>query len=129
MYIFCMCIFYTFIRPIELRRLKVWQVDLENQKIYIDGTQSKNKKSEYVVIPEPLKKIFMETRLLERDKDIMQCYGYGKNKAFELIKKCKKAFDITHKEAFVPIDVWIDFLHCRFPKSNENQVEIKKKSA
>lgn len=69
LYIFCMCVFYCFIRPIELRRLKVGQVDLEQKKIYILGTQSKNKKTEYVVIPDRLKEIFIEHNFLDRDKE------------------------------------------------------------
>lgn len=65
-----------------------------------------------------------------RAKDIMQCYGYSRNKAFDLIKKCKNLFGIKHKEAFIPLDVWVDFLHYRLPeKSNENQSEISQKSA
>ena len=96
LYIFCMCVFYTFIRPIELRRLKVGQVDLENQKIYIDGTQSKNKKSEYVVIPDILKNIFLETKFLERDKNEFlfsdyQNLHYSRNKYSEAFSKICKA--------------------------------------
>lgn len=65
-----------------------------------------------------------------RAKDIMQWYGYSRNKAFDLIRTCKKLFGINHKEAFIPFDVWSDFLHCRLPeKSSENQAEISQKSA
>ena len=66
-YIFCLFVFYTFIRPIELRRLKVGQVNLQSQKIVIYGNQSKNKKTEYVMLPEPLKKVLLEEKFLERD--------------------------------------------------------------
>lgn len=68
-YIFCLFVFYTFIRPIELRRLKVGQINLETQKIVIYGSQSKNKKTEYVMLPEPLKKVLQETKFLERDAE------------------------------------------------------------
>ncbi|GAB4494312.1 MAG: hypothetical protein OHK0045_25330 [Raineya sp.] len=66
-YIFCLFVFYTFIRPIELRRLKVGQINLETQKIVIYGNQSKNKKTEYVMLPDPLKKVLQEEKFLERD--------------------------------------------------------------
>ena len=68
-YIFCLFVFYTFIRPLELRRLKVGQVDLKNQKIVIYGNQSKNKKTEYVMLPEPLKKVLEENQFLERNEE------------------------------------------------------------
>jgi len=68
-YIFCLFVFYTFIRPIELRRLKVGQINLATQKIVIYGNQSKNKKTEYVMLPEPLKKVLQETKFLEREAE------------------------------------------------------------
>jgi integrase len=68
-YIFCLFIFYTFVRPIELRRIKVGQVNLEQNKMVIYGNQSKNKKTEYVMIPDPLKRILVETKFLERNPD------------------------------------------------------------
>ncbi len=66
LYIFCMCIFYTFVRPIELRRLKVSQVNLKDKKIQIIGKGAKNKKTQYVMIPKPLADIFTEYKFLER---------------------------------------------------------------
>ncbi len=99
LYVFCMCIFYTFIRPLELRRLKVGQIDLEKQKIYIDGTQSKNKKSEYVVIPDVLKNIFLETKFLERNpNDFLfsdnKNLHYSRNKYSEAFAKICRALDM-----------------------------------
>jgi integrase len=44
-------LYYCFIRPRELCRLKVGNVILENNQIYVPGDVSKNKKSEYVTIP------------------------------------------------------------------------------
>jgi site-specific recombinase XerD len=70
-YLFCLFVFYTFIRPIELRRLKVGQVNLQSQKIVIYGNQSKNKKTEYVMLPDPLKKELQETKFLERNTEEM----------------------------------------------------------
>ncbi len=66
LYIFCMCVFYTFVRPIELRRLKVSQVNLKDKKIQIIGKGAKNKKTQYVMIPKPLADIFIEYKFLER---------------------------------------------------------------
>lgn len=44
--------FYCFIRPKELRSLTAGHVLLEEGKVYIDASFSKNKKSQYVVIPD-----------------------------------------------------------------------------
>jgi integrase len=73
LFVFCAFIFYTFIRPIELRRLKVGQVYLpkenENGKVFIKGEQSKNRRSETVLLPPPLVEILQKTKFLERDKN------------------------------------------------------------
>ena len=99
LYIFCMCVFYTFIRPIELRRLKVCQVDLEQRKINILGSQSKNKKNEYVMIPDKLKDIFLESKFLERPKDDFlfsdyKTLHYSRNKFSVAFAKICKALDM-----------------------------------
>lgn len=47
-------IYYCFIRPTEIRRLRVKDFDLKRQFITVHGHQSKNKKQELVVIPDPL---------------------------------------------------------------------------
>jgi integrase len=62
-------VFYTFIRPIELRRLKVGDVNLEKRKIFISGENSKNKKVEYVLISKQFAEILTEYKFLERPKD------------------------------------------------------------
>ncbi len=47
-------IYYTFLRPIEIGRLKIENILLDQRKIYVPGTASKNKKEAYLAIPEPL---------------------------------------------------------------------------
>ncbi|GIZ16657.1 hypothetical protein RCZ15_25940 [Capnocytophaga catalasegens] len=55
-YIFCMTTYYCFIRPAELKKLKVGDVDLQNGFITISSEISKNRKTENVTIPN----IFLE---------------------------------------------------------------------
>ncbi|HNX87720.1 MAG TPA: site-specific integrase [Paludibacteraceae bacterium] len=55
LYIISMMVFYCFIRPQEICRLKISDIDLEAQVIHLPGRTSKNKKSEVVVIPDQLK--------------------------------------------------------------------------
>ncbi len=51
LWVCCQLLYYCFIRPGEIRLLKVGDIDLENHKILIRASISKNKKSEYVSIP------------------------------------------------------------------------------
>jgi integrase len=56
----CACmIFYCFIRPQELARLKVENIDLRKGIITLPGEVSKNKKTEIVVIPVPFQRILL----------------------------------------------------------------------
>jgi len=54
LYIIALLIFYCFIRPQELVRLKIQDIDLPKRRILLPGKSSKNKKSEVVVIPDQL---------------------------------------------------------------------------
>ena len=50
--IFIRYIYYCFIRPNELRQLRVGDLLLEEMEIRIPGNVSKNRKTQYIVIPE-----------------------------------------------------------------------------
>ena len=50
--------YFCFIRPIEIRCLKVGDIHVD--KILVRGEISKNKKSQYVAIPQPLLKMIDE---------------------------------------------------------------------
>lgn len=49
---FIQFIYYCFIRPKELRALRACDVMLEEEKIFIPGEVSKNKKGQYITIPD-----------------------------------------------------------------------------
>ena len=68
LYVFCMFVFYCFVRPIELRRLLVKNVNIKDRKISISGTNSKNKKTLTVMIPKQLAKILDNTDFLKDRK-------------------------------------------------------------
>ncbi|MFJ1323285.1 tyrosine-type recombinase/integrase [Capnocytophaga canis] len=50
-FVFCMTTYYCFIRPSELKNLKVSDVDLQNGFIAVSAEISKNRKTENVTIP------------------------------------------------------------------------------
>lgn len=56
LWIIAQLVYFCFMRPTEIRRLRVKDFDLERQFITVHGHQSKNKKQELVVIPNPLVK-------------------------------------------------------------------------
>ena len=49
---FVKVIYHCFIRPVEILRLRVMDIDLKNRQIIIPSVSSKNKKTQSVVIPE-----------------------------------------------------------------------------
>lgn len=52
LWLFVQFIYYCFIRPGELRQLRVGDVLLEERKIMVSASISKNRKTQYVAIPE-----------------------------------------------------------------------------
>ncbi len=56
-------IYYSFMRPSELRRLKVKDIDLRKDLIWIDSKTSKTKKRDVIPIVPALKKIILEMNL------------------------------------------------------------------
>ena len=82
LFIIAFLVFYTFIRPAEIVRLKVRDIDLINHKIILPGRSTKNKKSEMVEMPNPLYKELILMNL-EFPPDY---YVFGKH-----LKRCKFA--------------------------------------
>ena len=75
LWLFVQMMYYTFIRPRELRFLKISDIELEGSKIRIRGEISKNKKSQYVAIPRPLLRQLIKMKLY---KYCSESYLFGK---------------------------------------------------
>ncbi|MBR5087044.1 MAG: site-specific integrase [Muribaculaceae bacterium] len=71
----CEMEYYTFIRPNELSHLRVRDVSLENQTIFVSGTFSKNHKDGYVGINKRICKLMIELKVLEQPGEY---YLFGK---------------------------------------------------
>lgn len=56
MWLVCQFIYYTYMRPVEIGRLKIKHLDFAQSKIHVSGDISKNAKSQTIEMPEPLKK-------------------------------------------------------------------------
>jgi len=63
LYVFTQFIYYCFIRPVELTRIRVRDIDLKNRVIIIRAEDSKNRKQDNVVIPKPLIEVIKGMRL------------------------------------------------------------------
>lgn len=63
LWLYVQFIYYCFIRPGELRLLKVGAIDLEDEKILVDADISKNRKNQYVAIPKPFLKVLREIEI------------------------------------------------------------------
>ncbi len=72
LYLFVRIIYYTYMRPKEIRLLQVKHIDFINRKIYIPESNAKNNKGQYVTIPNALLTLFFEHKLnLLNDDDFV----------------------------------------------------------
>ncbi|MCK5369568.1 MAG: site-specific integrase, partial [Cyclobacteriaceae bacterium] len=62
-------IYYTLARPNEIKSLKIADIEVENDQIYISRKASKNRKSDYVDIYPPLKQAILESKIMEYPKE------------------------------------------------------------
>lgn len=81
-----MCIYYTCIRPGELHRLRVRNIDFKAKTIFVPWFSSKNGLSNYVQILDPLFQVFIDFGVDKLDKDL---YLFG----FEDGKCCMPSMD------------------------------------
>lgn len=73
-YVFCMTTYYCFIRPNELKKLKVEHINIEKSYITIPSSISKNRKTENVTIPN----IFIEELKEHIGKASKDLFLFGK---------------------------------------------------
>ncbi len=67
-FVFCMCCYYCLIRRTELSKIKVSDVNLKNNTLFISANDSKNNKSSYVTIP-PRLAMFLSDHLQYSQKE------------------------------------------------------------
>lgn len=102
LYLFTQFIYFCYIRPLELLRLKVSNVDLKAGMIFIHGDQSKNKKSESVIVPDAFKPLLIGMNLDKFKQDdflfgfqLETCpENYSRNSVTKLHKEALQALSI-----------------------------------
>lgn len=69
LWLFIHFVYYTLARPGELRQLKVRHIDLEQNRLFIPGTISKNRMDEWVTLAPPLVKAIKKSGVLKADPE------------------------------------------------------------
>ncbi|RRB03893.1 tyrosine-type recombinase/integrase [Larkinella rosea] len=87
-------IYYCFIRPKEIRDLRIGDIDLESNTILLRGEISKNKKSEQVVIPSQLRKNLLSWGV---DKYPRDYFLFGKDGKPDKFRRGKNHFGNTFR--------------------------------
>lgn len=72
----CLMEYYTFIRPIELAQIKLEHINLKEQKVFVPGAISKNKRDGMVGLNDTIIKLMIELRVFDRPGC---CYLFGKD--------------------------------------------------
>lgn len=76
LYLFTQFIYFCYIRPIEILRLKVSNINVKDRQIMVYGNQSKNAKQQAVEIPDSFLPIVREMKLEDYPGEY---YLFGKN--------------------------------------------------
>ncbi len=104
--LFAKMIYYTCIRPKELRYLQLKHIDLENDKITVPASIAKNKKSMPVSIDKSLKIELVKLNLLEYPQDyylfgststIIGSNRIGENTPYNRFHKCLEELKLLNK--------------------------------
>ena len=69
-FVICMLAYYAFLRPKEISYLRIKEIDLENQKIFVPGAVAKNGKDRIATVPNVLKSYLLKMNLDQYDKNL-----------------------------------------------------------
>ncbi|KXB86077.1 site-specific recombinase, phage integrase family [Prevotella sp. DNF00663] len=75
-YLACMMEYYTFIRPDELRYIKIGDISITEQTVYVSSEISKNRKGQTIALNDSLLKLMIELRIFEHPSSD---YLFGKD--------------------------------------------------
>lgn len=72
----CLMEYYTFIRPVELAQIKLEHISIKDQKVFIPGTISKNRKDGMVGLNDEIIRLMIELKIFEKPS---HCFLFGKD--------------------------------------------------
>lgn len=73
---FIQTVYYTLARPIEIYRIQVRHIEMDTNRIYIPGDESKNKSGAYIDIYGPFREVLQKWKLMDYPLDY---YIFSKN--------------------------------------------------
>lgn len=85
----CQMIYYTFIRPEELSNIKLKDISIKEQKVYIPSSISKNRKDGMVGLNDEIIKMMLDLGTFKNDTN---CYLFGANFQPSKTKSSGRAF-------------------------------------
>lgn len=94
LWLMCQFMFYTFMRPNEIRQLKISNIELENDKIFIPALISKNGNEGRVDMPVQLRQILIDNKIFDYPSDF---YIFGKEGKPSKICHVRYAFSKKYK--------------------------------
>ena len=72
----CLMEYYTFIRPVELAQIKLEHISIKDQKVFIPGTISKNRKDGMVGLNDEIIRLMIELKIFDKPS---HCFLFGKD--------------------------------------------------
>ena len=72
----CLMEYYTFIRPIELSQIKLEHISIKDQKVFIPGAISKNRRDGMVGLNDEIIRLMIELKIFEKPG---HCFLFGKD--------------------------------------------------
>lgn len=72
----CLMEYYTFIRPIELAQIRLEHIHIAEQKVFVPGTISKNKKDGMVGLNDAIIRLMVELRVFDHPSS---CFLFGRD--------------------------------------------------
>ena len=72
----CLMEYYTFIRPVELAQIKLEHISIKDQRVYVPGEISKNRKDGMVGLNDEIIRLMIDLKIFEKPS---HCFLFGKD--------------------------------------------------
>ena len=72
----CLMEYYTFIRPVELAQIKLEHISIKDQRVYVPGEISKNRRDGMVGLNDEIIRLMIDLKIFEKPS---HCFLFGKD--------------------------------------------------
>ncbi len=126
-WVLCQIIYYTYLRPIETTRLQLKHILLDQKRIFVPGSISKNRTDAHIIIPDPLYKIFRDMNFGNLNQDL---YLLGKDGVPSPEPSGRDLYSKRHKKILNKLNFSSDYTfyswkHTGVVNAYKNGVDIK----